>query len=106
MTQKEKIARASQFCYMVKSISNSIASACRDYDESWAFQYTKQLTENADSLLKMLKKQDPNPSPLSPHFIYGFVLDKAQLTKDIKLIKVLGYVLCMFNTNPLFLHLK
>lgn len=56
MTQKEKIARASQFCYMVKSISNSIACACRDYDETWALGYAKQLTEHADDLLKKFAK--------------------------------------------------
>lgn len=57
MTQKEKIIRAGLFARQVKSIADSIANACRDYDETWALKYTKQLTENADNLLKMLNKK-------------------------------------------------
>lgn len=56
MTQKEKIARAIGFAHMVKSIASSIADACRDYDETWALGYAKQLTEYADDLLKKLTK--------------------------------------------------
>lgn len=55
MTQKEKLARASQFAYMVKSIANSLAAECRDYDEKWVFTYAKELTDKANDLLKMLK---------------------------------------------------
>lgn len=40
---------------MVKSIASSIADACRDYDETWALGYAKQLTEYADDLLKKFK---------------------------------------------------
>lgn len=56
MTQKEKIARAIGFAHMVKSIASSIADECRDYDETWALGYAKQLTEYADDLLKKLAK--------------------------------------------------
>ena len=56
MTQKEKIARAAGFAHIVKSIASSIADACRDYDETWALGYAKQLTEHADDLLKKLVK--------------------------------------------------
>lgn len=56
MTQKEKIARASSFARIVKSIANSIAAECRDYDEQWAFRYTKDLIERANELIKMLGK--------------------------------------------------
>lgn len=54
MTQKEKIIRAGLFARQVKSIADSIARECRDYDETWALSYTKDLTERADDLLKNL----------------------------------------------------
>ena len=56
MTQKEKIARAAGFAHTVKSIAGSIAAECRDYDETWALRYAKELTEYADDLLKKLGK--------------------------------------------------
>lgn len=56
MTQKEKIARAAGFAHTVKSIANSIADECRDYDETWALSYSRQLTEYADEMLKNLGK--------------------------------------------------
>lgn len=56
MTQKEKIARAAGFAHIVKSIANSIAADCRDYDETWALRYAKELTEYADEMLKNLGK--------------------------------------------------
>lgn len=56
MTQKEKIARAAGFAHIVKSIATSIADECRDYDETWALQYTRQLTQYADEMLKNLSK--------------------------------------------------
>ena len=54
MTQKEKIIRAGLFARQVKSIADSIARECRNYDETWALSYTKDLTERADDLLKNL----------------------------------------------------
>lgn len=54
MTQKEKIARATGFAHFVKSVADSIANACRDYDETWVLSYAKDLTERADDLLKNL----------------------------------------------------
>lgn len=54
MTQKEKIIRAGLFARQVKSIADSIAHECRDYDETWALSYVKDLTERADDLLKSL----------------------------------------------------
>lgn len=56
MTQKEKIARAAGFAHIVKSIAGSIAAECRDYDETWALKYAKELTEYADDLLKKFAK--------------------------------------------------
>lgn len=56
MTQKEKIIRAGLFARQVKSIADSIARECRDYDETWALGYTKDLTERADDLLRSLDK--------------------------------------------------
>lgn len=54
MTQKEKIARAAGFAHTVKSIAGSITAECRDYDETWALGYAKELIERADDLLKNL----------------------------------------------------
>jgi hypothetical protein len=56
MTQKEKIIRAGLFARQVKSIAGSIVNECRDYDETWALSYAKDLTERADDLLKSLGK--------------------------------------------------
>lgn len=56
MTQKEKIARAAGFAHMVKSVAGQISLECRDYDETWALKYSKQLVEYADDFLKKLSK--------------------------------------------------
>jgi len=56
MTQKEKIIRAGLFARQVKSIAGSIVNECRDYDETWALSYAKDLTERADDLIKNLGK--------------------------------------------------
>lgn len=56
MTQKEKLIRLTQFAVMVKSIARSIEYDCKDYDETWALTYAKQLTEKADEMISMLKK--------------------------------------------------
>ena len=55
MTQKEKLARATQFAMMVKSIGNSIIEECKDYDERWAIPHGKELIDKANNFLKILK---------------------------------------------------
>ncbi len=56
MTQKEKLVRAAQFAAMVRSIGNRIIEECKDYDETWAISYGKELVDKASNILKMLSK--------------------------------------------------
>lgn len=53
MTQKEKLQQALMMAMQVKSIARSIEIECKDYDETWALNYARDLKNVADNFLKL-----------------------------------------------------
>ena len=57
MTQKEKLNEAMKVAMRVQSIARSIERECKDYDETWALSYVRDLKNIAENFLK-LKQYD------------------------------------------------
>lgn len=57
MTQKEKLHQAEMMAMRVQSIARNIERECKDYDETWALSYARDLKNIADNFLK-LKQYD------------------------------------------------
>lgn len=53
MTQKEKLQQASMMVMRVQSIARSIERECKDYDETWALSYARDLKNIAENFLKL-----------------------------------------------------
>lgn len=53
MTQKEKLNEAMKVAMRVQSIARSIERECKDYDETWALSYVRDLKNIAENFLKL-----------------------------------------------------
>ena len=53
MTQKEKLQQASMMAIRVQNIARNIEKDCKDYDETWALSYARDLKNIADNFLKL-----------------------------------------------------
>lgn len=53
MTQKEKLQQASMMAMRVQSIARNIERECKDYDETWALSYVRDLKNITDNFLKL-----------------------------------------------------
>lgn len=53
MTQKEKLQQASIMAMRVQSIARSIERECKDYDETWALSYARDLKNISENFLNL-----------------------------------------------------
>ena len=53
MTQKEKLQQASMMTMRVQSIARNIERECKDYDETWALDYARDLKNVAENFLNL-----------------------------------------------------
>lgn len=53
MTQKEKIGKAIQMAFLMKSVASSLRYDAKDYDCKFPLNHAKRLEEIADEFLKL-----------------------------------------------------
>ena len=53
MTQKEKIGKAIQMAFLMKSVASSLRYDAKDYDCKFPLSHAKRLEEIADEFLKL-----------------------------------------------------
>jgi hypothetical protein len=53
MTQKEKIGKAIQMAFLMKSVASSLRYDAKDYDCEFPLEHAKRLEQIADEFLKL-----------------------------------------------------
>lgn len=53
MTQKEKLQQATMMAMRIQGIARSIERECKDYDETWALSYARDLKNVAENFLNL-----------------------------------------------------